>query len=380
MINSIEPILVVIGTRPEAIKMAPVISELKKYFEVKICNSGQHSEMIDQVFDLFEIKADFNLNIMEANQDLFDITQKVLIGVKKVLSSKKFRIVLVHGDTSTTMATSLAAFYFNLPVCHVEAGLRTNNINSPFPEELNRQIVSRISSIHFAPTEKAKINLLNENVPNEKICITGNTVIDSLFSIVQKAREVNYPNYLLAELPFLLEKVNDKSRIILVTGHRRENFGRGFEDICNALKDIALIYPNDRIIYPVHLNPNVQDPVNRILSNVENIHLIEPLDYLTFVKLMDSSYLIITDSGGIQEEAPSLGKPVLVTRKVSEREEAIIAGTVILVGTDRQKIFMEVQKLLENKNTYNDMSIIHNPYGDGMASKRISSYLKGFLQ
>jgi UDP-N-acetylglucosamine 2-epimerase (non-hydrolysing) len=380
MINSIEPILVIIGTRPEAIKMAPVIKELKKSFQVKVCNSGQHRQMIDQVFELFEIKADFDLNIMEDNQDLFDITRKVLIGVKKVLLSEKFRIVMVHGDTSTAMSASLAAFYFNLPVYHVEAGLRTNNINSPFPEELNRQIVSRIASIHFAPSESARDNLLNENVPIEKICITGNTVIDSLLSIVEKAREADYPDYLVKELPFLSDQSSDKSRIILVTGHRRENFGIGFESICNALKDIALLYPNDRVIYPVHLNPNVQNPVNRILSNLDNIHLIEPLDYLTFVKLMDISYLIISDSGGVQEEAPSLGKPVLVTRKISEREEGVIAGTVILVGADREKIFKEVQNLLENKNIYQQMSIKHNPYGDGKASTRISSFIQEVLQ
>jgi UDP-N-acetylglucosamine 2-epimerase (non-hydrolysing) len=380
MINSIEPILVIIGTRPEAIKMAPVIYELKKSYKVKICNSGQHQEMINQVLNLFNIKADFDLNIMKDNQDLIDINIKVLRGVKKVLLSEKFSIVIVHGDTSTTMSASLAAFYLKIPVYHVEAGLRTNNIDSPFPEELNRQIVSRIASIHFAPTKTARNNLLRENIPNEKICITGNTVIDSLLSIVKKARTFEYSDYLIEELPFLNFKQNTNSRIILVTGHRRENFGSGIISICNALKDIALLYPNDKIVYPVHLNPNVKDPVNRILSNVDNIYLIKPLDYLNFVKLMDNSYIIITDSGGIQEEAPSLGKPVLVTRELSEREEAIKAGTVILVGSDRGKICNEVEKLLENKNIYEEMSIIHNPYGDGKASKRISSFIQGVFQ
>lgn len=360
--------------------MAPVIYELKKSYKVKICNSGQHLEMINQVLNLFNIKADFDLNIMEDNQDLIDINIKVLRGVKKVLLSEKFSIVIVHGDTSTTMSASLAAFYLKIPVYHVEAGLRTNNIDSPFPEELNRQIVSRIASIHFAPTKTARNNLLSENIPNEKICITGNTVIDSLLSIVKKARTFEYSDYLIEELPFLNFKQNTNSRIILVTGHRRENFGSGIISICNALKDIALLYPNDRIVYPVHLNPNVKDPVNRILSNVDNIYLIKPLDYLNFVKLMDNSYIIITDSGGIQEEAPSLGKPVLVTRELSEREEAIKAGTVILVGSDRYKICNEVEKLLENKNIYEEMSIIHNPYGDGKASKRISSFIQGVFQ
>jgi len=377
MNNSIEPILVVIGTRPEAIKMAPVIYELRKSFDIRICNSGQHKEMINQVLNLFDIKADFDLNIMEANQDLIDINIKVLRGVKKVLLSEKFGIVLVHGDTSTTMSASLAAFYHRIPIYHVEAGLRTNNIDSPFPEELNRQIVSRIASIHFAPSETSRNNLLQENIPNEKICVTGNTVVDSLLLIIEKARVTEFSDYLLNALPFLNVKQNNNSRLILVTGHRRENFGRGIINICNALKDIALLYPNDRIVYPVHLNPNVKDPVTLILSNVDNVHLIKPLDYIDFVKLMDKSYLIITDSGGIQEEAPSLGKPVLVTRELSEREEAVKAGTVILVGSNKDKIFTEVVNLLENKNIYEEMSIIHNPYGDGKASKRISSFIKG---
>jgi UDP-N-acetylglucosamine 2-epimerase (non-hydrolysing) len=277
------------------------------------------------------------------------------------------------------MSAALTAFYLGIPVAHVEAGLRTSDINSPFPEELNRQITTRIASFHFAPTEMARQNLLNECVPSEKIYITGNTVIDSLLSVAEKARSTAYPDKLLEHLPFLKKKSNSLPRIVLITGHRRESFGKGFENICQALFDIALLYPDIKIIYPVHLNPNVRIPVNRILSNVDNIFLIEPLDYLTFVKLMDSSYLIITDSGGIQEEAPSLGKPVLVTRDITERPEAIKAGTVILVGTDKRKILKEVCKLLDDSIIYKKMSKVHNPYGDGLASKRICKVLRSIF-
>jgi UDP-N-acetylglucosamine 2-epimerase (non-hydrolysing) len=377
--NSSKTILVVFGTRPEAIKMAPVINELKKSFKVKICVTAQHREMLDQALKLFNIKPDFDLNIMKPSQDLFDITINIMQGIKKILLSEDFKMVLVHGDTTTSMVTAMAAFNLKIPVGHVEAGLRTYNIYSPFPEELNRQIISRIASYHFAPTEMARQNLLKEYVKDEKIYVTGNTIIDSLLSVVEKARKTEYPNKVLESLPFFKKKSNSLPRILLITGHRRENFGKGFENICQALLDIALLYPDIKIIYPVHLNPNLRVPVNRILSDINNIFLIEPLDYLTFIKLMDSSYLVITDSGGIQEEGPSLGKPVLVTREATERPEAIKAGTVIIVGTNRRKILKTTCKLLDDRIVYKKMSKVHNPYGDGNASKRISNILKGDL-
>jgi len=369
-------VLVVFGTRPEAIKMAPVVRALKSKLEVKVCVTAQHREMLDQVLDLFEIVPDYDLDIMKPGQDLFDVTSNVLSGMKQVLFEEQPDVVLVHGDTTTTMATSMAAFYLNIPVGHVEAGLRTYNIHSPFPEEFNRQITTKITQFHFAPTENARQNLLNEQVMEQQIYVTGNTVIDALFSMVEKARVADYSDDILEQIQFLSREKDNLPRIILVTGHRRENFGQGFEEVCRALRDIALENSDVQIIYPVHLNPNVREPVNRILSNINNIHLVEPMEYLSFIKLMDASYLILTDSGGIQEEAPSLGKPVLVMRDTTERPEAVEAGTVKLVGTDEKEIVRVVNQLLTNKKVYKNMSKAHNPYGDGHASQAICDVLE----
>jgi len=367
-------VLIVFGTRPEAIKMAPVVKELKKKMVVRVCVTAQHRHLLDQVLELFEITPDFDLNIMRPKQDLFDITTKVLTGIKDVLEDWRPNIVLVHGDTTTAMATSMAAFYLKIPIGQIEAGLRTNNIYSPFPEEFNRQLVTRIAEFHFAPTEKARQNLLNEQVNDENIYVTGNTVIDALLSVIQKARITDYSSDLLRLLPFLCNK--SFSRIILVTGHRRENFGHGFEEICQALREIALKNHDVEIIYPVHLNPNVREPVNRLISNIKNIHLIEPMDYLSFLKVMDASYIILTDSGGIQEEAPSLGKPVVLMRDSTERPEAVEAGTVKLVGSNKGKIVKNVNFLLDNELEYKKMSKAHNPYGNGTASKFICKILE----
>jgi UDP-N-acetylglucosamine 2-epimerase (non-hydrolysing) len=368
-------ILAVFGTRPEAIKMSPVICALENNFDVKICVTAQHRQMLDQVLELFEITPDYDLNIMQSGQDLFDITSNVLIGIKKVLQIEKPDIVLVHGDTTTSMATAMAAFYLQIPVGHVEAGLRTYDIYSPFPEELNRQITSRIAALHFAPTKIAHQNLLDEKVLDSQIFVTGNTVIDALLSMVEKARIIDFSDIILKKMPFLKKEKSCIPRIILVTGHRRENFGVGFEEICHALSIIANENPNIQIIYPVHLNPNVREPVNRILSNLNNIHLVEPMEYLTFIKLMDLSYLILTDSGGIQEEAPSLGKPVLVMRKNTERPEALEAGTVKLVGTNTNEIVKAVNQLLTDSDFYMQMSKAINPYGNGEASAIICDIL-----
>jgi UDP-N-acetylglucosamine 2-epimerase (non-hydrolysing) len=369
-------VLVVFGTRPEAIKMAPVVRALIKKVNVKVCVTAQHREMLDQVLELFEITPDYDLDIMKPGQDLFDITGNVLLGIRKVLQSECPDIVLVHGDTSSAMVVALAAFYLQIPVGHVEAGLRTHNINSPFPEEINRQIISRIATFNFAPSEIARQNLLDEKVPDSQIFVTGNTVIDALLSMLEKARSTNFSDNIIEIAPFLKQTVNT-SRIILVTGHRRENFGQGFEDICQALHDIARENPDVKIIYPVHLNPNVLEPVNRILSNLNNVYLVEPMEYLTFIKLMDLSYLILTDSGGIQEEAPSLGKPVLVMRESTERPEALQAGTVKLIGTNKEKIVKMVNKLLTDNQFYVQMSRAHNPYGNGDSSDMICKILLG---
>ena len=368
-------ILAVFGTRPEAIKMAPVIRALEGNFDIKLCVTAQHRQMLDQVLELFKITPDYDLDIMQPGQDLFDISSNVLLGIKKVLQIEKPDLVLVHGDTTTTMITAMAAFYLQIPVSHVEAGLRTHNINTPFPEELNRQITSRIATLHFAPTKIARQNLLNEKVPDSQIHVTGNTVVDALLSMVEKARIVNFSDSILKKMPFLKKEKKDLARIILVTGHRRENFGLGFEEICHALSIIANENPNIQIVYPVHLNPNVREPVNRILSNLNNVHLIEPMEYLTFIKLMDLSHLILTDSGGIQEEAPSLGKPVLVMRDTTERPEAVEAGTVKLVGTNKNEIVKMVNLLLTDSVLYKQMSKAHNPYGDGKASSIICNVL-----
>ena len=368
-------ILAVFGTRPEAIKMAPVISALDDSFDVKICVTAQHRQMLDQVLELFEIVPDYDLDIMQPGQDLFDITSNVLLRIKKVFQIEKPDVVLVHGDTTTSMVAAMAAFYLKIPVGHVEAGLRTYDMNSPFPEEFNRQITSKIATLHFAPTKIARQNLLDEKVPDSQIYVTGNTVIDALLSIVEKARVIQFSDKFLKKMPFLEQEKKDIPRIILVTGHRRENFGLGFEEICYALSIIANENINIQIIYPMHLNPCVREPVNRILSNLNNVHLIEPMEYLAFIKLMDLSYLILTDSGGVQEEAPSLGKPVLVMRDTTERPEALEAGTVKLVGTNKDKIVKMVNRLLTDSEFYMKMSKAHNPYGDGKASSIICDIL-----
>lgn len=369
-------ILTVFGTRPEAIKMAPVVKELQKHpnlFQVKVCVTAQHRQMLDQVLDLFDILTNYDLDIMKHGQTLTDVTCNVLQGLVPVLEEFAPDVVLVHGDTSTTMAASLAAYYQKIDVGHIEAGLRTGNIYSPWPEEINRRLVGAITRYHFAPTECSRENLLREGVTGQSIHVTGNTVIDALLDVVEKVRnDSGLRNDMATRFSFLdLDK-----RLILVTGHRRENFGDGFENICLALKEIALANSDVEIVYPVHLNPNVQEPVYRILSECPSVHLIEPQDYLPFVYLMERSYLIITDSGGVQEEAPSLGKPVLVMRDTTERPEAVDAGTVKLVGTDRAKIADAVQELLADLEAYNSMSCAHNPYGDGVAARRIMECLK----
>lgn len=366
-------ILIVFGTRPEAIKMAPLVKEFQKYptlFETKVCVTAQHREMLDQVLHLFDITPDFDLNIMKPNQDLYDITANVLLGLKDVLTTFKPDVLFVHGDTTTTFATSLAAYYQKITIAHVEAGLRTHNLYSPWPEEANRHLTSVLATYHFAPTVEAQENLLRENIDLKAISVTGNTVIDALFLTLGKIQsDQTFKNTMMQKiaLPFNLES----TPYILVTGHRRENFGQGFIDICEALKAIALANPNVHIVYPVHLNPNVRQPVLSILSNIKNIHLIEPQEYEIFVFLMYSSYLILTDSGGVQEEAPSLGKPVLVMRETTERPEALKAGTVKLVGTNKSKIIKEIQYLLDSPDAYNLMSQAHNPYGDGKACEKI---------
>lgn len=367
--------LIIFGTRPEAIKMAPLVKEFQKYndkFETKVCITAQHREMLDQVLSFFEIVPDFDLDLMKPNQNLFSLTADILIHLKPVLEEFQPDYVYVHGDTSTTMAASLAAFYAGAQVCHVEAGLRTFNLKSPFPEEMNRSVTGVVSNVHFAPTETSRDNLLRENKKEESIVITGNTVIDSLLFSVNK---VNCNDFTDAEVLKLKTILNPSKRLILVTGHRRENHGQGFINICEALKAIALDNQDTQIIYPVHLNPNVQKPVYELLANIANISLIAPLSYPAFVWLMEKSYLIITDSGGVQEEAPSLGKPVLVMRDTTERPEAVEAGTVVLVGTDKMKIVLEANRLLKDSDAYNNMSTLHNPYGDGKASERIVHHI-----
>ncbi len=373
-------ILIVFGTRPEAIKMAPLVKEFQEYsdiFDTKVCVTAQHREMLDQVLDLFEITPDYDLNIMKPGQDLYDITANVLLGMKEVLDDFKPDVVLVHGDTTTTSATALAAFYQKIKVGHVEAGLRTYDIYSPWPEEANRQITGVLANYHFAPTQRSKENLLQENKEEENLLVTGNTVIDALFLTLDKIKSNDkLRKKIETDLLNELHKEVLESRFILVTGHRRENFGQGFINICKALHQIAVENPAINIVYPVHLNPNVQKPVKELLSDVENIYLIEPLQYESFVYMMDRSYMIITDSGGVQEEAPSLGKPVLVMRDTTERPEALEAGTVKLVGTDKEKIVKETQKLLDDRLAYESMAQAHNPYGDGKASERIVDFLK----
>ncbi|MHA6724019.1 non-hydrolyzing UDP-N-acetylglucosamine 2-epimerase [Sphingomonas sp. RS2018] len=370
-----QKILITFGTRPEAIKMVPVIRALRSLpgFEVRVCVTAQHRQMLDQVLSLFDIVPDFDLNLMKAGQDLTDITAQVLVGMREIFGEWTPDRVIVHGDTTTAMAASLAAFYRQIPVAHVEAGLRTRNIYSPWPEEMNRRIVGRIADIHFAPTETARRNLLEEGVDDATIHVTGNTVIDALLEIVDR---IDRGDDAVADTAGAFDFLDADRKLILVTGHRRENFGQGFENICSALNEISL-RPDVEIVYPVHLNPNVQEPVRRIIGDRDNIHLIEPLDYFPFVYLMSRAYLIVTDSGGIQEEAPSLGKPVLVMRDNTERPEAVDAGTVKLVGTDPQRIVQAAALLLDDAGQYARMAETTNPYGDGLAAGRIAAALTG---
>ena len=364
--------LIIFGTRPEAIKMAPLVKEFQKdkTLNVRVCVTAQHREMLDQVLVFFDIKPDYDLDLMKPNQNLFSLTSDIILELKKVLEDYNPDYVYVHGDTTTTMAASIASFYAGAKVCHVEAGLRTDNKLSPFPEEINRQVTGRIADYHFAPTLTSQNNLLKENIKGNNIIVTGNTVIDALIESVERVEHIKND-----EIDQLKEIVLKDRKLILVTGHRRENHGQGFIDICEALKQIALMYHDVQIIYPVHLNPNVKGPVYEILSGISNIHLVEPLAYPAFVWLMNQSYLIITDSGGVQEEAPSLGKPVLVMRDTTERPEAVEAGTVILVGTNKDNIIKECVNLLTDEVRYRTMSALHNPYGDGKACSRIVDFI-----
>lgn len=369
----IKKALVVFGTRPEAIKMAPLVKALNEDhgFELKVCVTAQHREMLDQVLSFFQITPDFDLDLMKPNQNLFSLTSDILLGMKGVFDTYLPDFVFVHGDTTTSTATALAAFYAGVKVCHVEAGLRTHDKGSPFPEEMNRQLTGRMADYHFAPTELSRQNLLKENVDPETIEVTGNTVIDALLVSVDQVEQIKDE-----EIEQLKIKLDLTQEIILVTGHRRENHGQGFLNICEGLKTIAKEFPDVQIVYPVHLNPKVQQPVYELLEGLPNVLLIAPLAYPAFVWLMNQSKLIITDSGGVQEEAPSLGKPVLVMRNTTERPEAVEVGTVLLVGTDTTKIATETRDLLVNEVRYQKMSALHNPYGDGKASERIVEFLK----
>jgi UDP-N-acetylglucosamine 2-epimerase (non-hydrolysing) len=372
--------MLVFGTRPEAIKMAPLYHSLKADgdgINVRLCVTAQHRQMLDQVLDTFEIRPDIDLNLMRTGQDLNDVTSAVLLGMRGILASEQPDVVLVHGDTTTAMATALACFYAGVPVGHVEAGLRTYNLNAPFPEEFNRQMVGKMAKWHFAPTEKSRANLLAENIAPDNILVTGNTVIDALHWVLER---IEQDTEMRAELVALLgaQLAFDwhTEPFVLITGHRRENFGDGFHQICAALKELAVRFPDIHFVYPVHLNPNVRSPVNALLGGQGNVHLIEPLAYEPFVLLLKHCFLVLTDSGGIQEEAPSLGKPVLVMREVTERPEAVEAGTVALVGADYEKIVSSVATLIEDKAAYEQMARAHNPYGDGQACPRIVQFMK----
>ena len=378
-------IMLVFGTRPEAIKMAPLIKEFQKYpeqFQTIVCVTGQHREMLDQVLHIFEIIPDYDLNIMKQGQDLYDVTARVLTGMRDVLKETKPDVVLVHGDTTTSMAAALAAFYQQIPVGHVEAGLRTHNIYSPWPEEMNRQITGRIATYHFAPTPFSRQNLLEEGICDEKIIVTGNTVIDALYMVVDRIKNDKILSFSLncslVKAGYDVERLNGDKKLVLITGHRRENFGDGFIDMCQAIRTLSEKYPDVDFVYPMHLNPNVRKPIREVfgedLSNLKNMFFIEPLEYLSFVYLMEKSTIVLTDSGGIQEEAPGLGKPVLVMRDTTERPEALKAGTVKLVGTNFNKIVREVSCLLEDQAYYDMMSRAINPYGDGEACCRIITF------
>lgn len=375
-------IMLVFGTRPEAIKMAPLVKEFQKHpeaFQTIVCVTGQHRQMLDQVLQLFEITPDYDLNIMKQGQDLYDVTARVLTGMRDVLKEAQPDVVLVHGDTTTSTAAALAAFYQQIPVGHVEAGLRTHNIYSPWPEEMNRQITGRIATYHFSPTPLSRQNLLEEGIADEKITVTGNTVIDALYWVVNKIKNDNTLNAELSEVlkqaGYNTSRLANGKKLVLITGHRRENFGDGFINMCTAIKDLTQKYPEVDFVYPMHLNPNVRKPIHEVfgenLSNLGNMFFIEPLEYLSFVYLMEKATIVLTDSGGIQEEAPGLGKPVLVMRDTTERPEALAAGTVKLVGTDYNKIVSEVSILLNETSAYEKMSKAVNPYGDGLACSRI---------
>ena len=373
-------IMLVFGTRPEAIKMAPLIHDIKAkrdQFELKVCATSQHRKMLDQVLDIFNIKPDIDLNLMKKNQNLSNLTSLIIDKMQTVFTKHQPEIVLVHGDTTTALATSMAAFYLSIPVGHVEAGLRTYNLNAPFPEEFNRQITGKITKFHFAPTLLCKKNLLKEGIKKSSISVTGNTVIDALYWILKR---IDNDKEHQKKLDDILDKIlsfNWKNKnFVLVTAHRRENFGDGFLKICSALKELAAKYPKIYFVYPVHLNPNVKKPVNEILKEINNIHLIKPLEYELFIYLLKHSYIVLTDSGGIQEEAPSIGKPVLLMRETTERPEAVKAGTVEIVGSNKKKIVKGVSRLLNNKKHYQKMSRAHNPYGDGLACKRIVDVLQ----
>ena len=380
-------IMLVFGTRPEAIKMAPLVKEFQKHpdtFNTVVCVTGQHREMLDQVLSIFDIRPDFDLNIMKQGQDLYDVTARVLIGMRDVLTKVHPDVVLVHGDTTTSTAAALAAFYQQIPVGHVEAGLRTHNIRSPWPEEMNRQLTGRIATYHFAPTPLSRENLLKENVPDEHITVTGNTVIDALYWVVNKIKNDQLLNEQLKDIlktaGYDTLRLRNGKRLVLITGHRRENFGEGFIHMCRAIQTLSRKYPDVDFVYPMHLNPNVRKPIHEVfgshLNNLGNMFFIEPLEYLSFVYLMEKSAIVLTDSGGIQEEAPGLGKPVLVMRDTTERPEALSAGTVKLVGTDYDKIVGEVSRLIEDPAAYDLMSLAVNPYGDGKACGRIVEKLK----
>lgn len=384
---NVKKVMLVFGTRPEAIKMAPLVKELQKYtdvFKTIVCVTGQHREMLDQVLHLFEITPDYDLNIMKPGQDLYDVTARVLVGMRDILKEAQPDVVLVHGDTTTSTAAALAAFYQQIPVGHVEAGLRTHNIYSPWPEEMNRQITGRIATYHFAPTPLSKQNLLAEGIREEQIAVTGNTVIDALYMVVDKiksdiALNASLQN-VLKQSGYDVERLVGGKKLILITGHRRENFGDGFIHMCTAIKELTQKYPDVDFVYPMHLNPNVRKPIHEVFgedfTGLGNIFFIEPLEYLSFVYLMEKSTIVLTDSGGIQEEAPGLGKPVLVMRDTTERPEALEAGTVKLVGTNYDKIVAEVSALLENQEYYERMSKAVNPYGDGLACGRIQKILR----
>lgn len=379
-------LMLVFGTRPEAIKMAPLVKELQKfpeYFETLVCVTGQHREMLDQVLDIFGIVPDYDLNIMKQGQDLYDITSRVLLGMRDVLKESKPDLVLVHGDTTTSTAAALAAFYQQIPVAHVEAGLRTHDIHSPWPEEMNRQITSRIAEFDFAPTPLSRNNLMAEGVSEEKITVTGNTVIDALYWVVDRIKSDPEMRVLiekeLGEAGYNVSRLRDGRRMVLITGHRRENFGEGFISMCRAIKTLQEKYPEVDFVYPMHLNPNVRKPIHEVfgkdLTGLDNMYFIEPLEYLSFVHLMEKCAIVLTDSGGIQEEAPGLGKPVLVMRDTTERPEALEAGTVRLVGTDYDRIVDETSALLDDRSHYESMSRAVNPYGDGQACRRIADIL-----